>query len=318
MTRTVSETAQLANSNQQRGFTLVELLVVIAVVALLVALLLPAVQSAREAARRTQCINNLKQVGLAIHNYHDARGHLPRIEIDWEPIIPGNRVNEWSWRTDIMPFMELRAQHDLIDFDINYTNFFAVGSVPGGALGQTVVRDFVCPDEPFRDSIYFWTIYNMNSPLASYFANAGTYLLTGPTPKRPQYDGVFVTNNKGRAPKNRHKGQKGRTMISFQHITDGLTSTLAVGERGLPQDRFWGWTYAPTYHTDAYLDTRIGLTQGNQDGTHNEHYWSYHPGGAMFLLADGRVQFFRYEMAFEVLEAMSSRLDGRFVDSDQS
>lgn len=306
------------NRCPRQAFTLVELLVVIAIIAILVALLLPAVNSAREAARRMQCINKLRQIGLAIHNYHSARRRLPRIELDW-PLSTAQDVNEWCWRTDIMPFMELGNQHDVIDFGVNYKDFFDVGRIPGSALATSVVGDFVCPDDPYRNDIYFWSRENINSPLTNYFANAGTYLHTGVPSKRPQYDGLFVTNNKGDAPTNRQTGRKGRTSISFTHVSDGLTSTLAVGERGLPDSKYWGWTYAPTYHTDAYLDTRIGLVPGSSAGAndeHIEHYWSYHPGGAVFLTADGRVRLLPYELDFAVLNSMSSRLDGAVINSE--
>ncbi len=291
------------------AFTLVELLVVIAIIGILVALILPAVQSARAAARRVQCLNNLRQIGLALHNYHDSHGQLPRIELDWEQL-PGNQVNEWSWRTDILPFLERQATYDLFDFDQNYIRFFKRNRPPGSEIGQTLVPDYSCPDDPLSKTIYLWRLNNINTPLTNYFANAGTLQVN-----RPQYDGIFVTNNKGRAPKNTNTGKNGRTWIAFRHITDGLTSTIAVGERGLADNRYWGWTYAPTYHTDAYLDSRIGLTPGNDDRSHNEHYWSYHPGGALFLMADDRVQLLSYEMDAQIFQAMSSRLDGNTVDA---
>lgn len=288
-----------------KAFTLVELLVVIAIIGILVALLLPAVQSARSAARRTQCMNNLRQIGLAIHNYHDVHDFLPRIELDW-PQRPGHLVNEWCWRTDILPFLEMQAQFDMIDFDLHYTQFFRRNHPVGGGLGQTLVPDFACPEDPLSKTIYFWTSYVMNTPLTNYFANAGTRRPPVPLQK---YDGLFVTNNKGRAPRNINQGKSRRLRISFTHVLDGLSNTIAVGERGLPRDRYWGWTYAPTYHTDAYLDSRIGVARGRDNGNHNEHYWSYHMGnGALFLYGDGRVQMLNYDIDSQSFQAMCSRM----------
>ena len=303
----------LPAKHKRRGFTLVELLVVIAIIGLLVALLLPAVQSARSAARRTQCMNNLRQLGLAIHNYHDTESRLPGIEIDWDRIPGSNFFNEWSWRTSLLPYIEQQARFDQFNFDQNYTSFFAanreVGSIP--------VADYTCPDDPRSTQTYTWAqAGGMITPLTGYMASAGTVdtSYAGPNPRKHRYDGLFVTNNKGRAPRNFNSGRRGRISISIKHVTDGLSKTIAVGERGIPFSRYWGWTYAPTYRWDSHLDTEIGLLPGvaspTEDNLHRNHYWSYHPGGALFLMGGGSVQLLSYEIALDALERMASRDDG--------
>ncbi len=292
------------------AFTLVELLVVIAIIGILVALLLPAVQTARASARRLQCVNNNKQIGLALHNYHGTKKRLPNIELDWK-VIPGrNPKNEWSWRTDILPFLERQNEFDQIDFDLNYVSYFRR---PDQSLSDNIIQDFACPSDPQSQTIYRWNEANIMTPLADYFASAGTWGTIGGAARRQLYDGIFVTNDKGRAPRNLQDGRHGRKRISFKHVTDGLSSTIAVGERGLSEDAYWGWTFGPTYHRDAYLDTRLGLLPGSPDGTHDTHYWSYHPSGAVFLFADGHVELLGYDIETTAFESLCSRDDGQAV-----
>ncbi len=291
------------------AFTLVELLVVIAIIGILVALLLPAVQTARASARRLQCVNNNKQIGLALHNYHDTKKRLPTIELDWKQV-SGNVTNNWSWRTDLLPFLERQNEFDGINFDLDYVRFYRNTDQ---TLSDNVVPDFTCPSDPQSQTIYRWTSARINTPLANYFASAGSYGTTGGSAMRQIYDGIFVTNGKGQAPRNRQEGRHHRSRISFKHVTDGLASTVAVGERGLSEDAYWGWTFAPTYWKDAYLDTRLGLLPGSPDGRHDTHYWSYHPGGAVFLFADGHVELLGDDIETDLFEALCSRDDGQVI-----
>ncbi len=283
----------------------------IAIIGILVALLLPAVNSARAAARRMQCFNNQKQLGLTLHNFHDTKRQLPTIELDWEQV-PGNMRNEWSWRTNLMPFIERQNVYDQIDFNVNYTDFLDSRT---NSVGNLDLGEFACPSDPISSTHYLWRQQSVITPLTNYMASAGTYLNQGPVIYRAQYDGVFVTNNKGRARLNRQSGRHGRLDIAFKHISDGLSATFAIGERGLNKNPYWGWTFAPTYHTDAYLDSRIGLTAGTADGDHDEHYWSYHPGGAVFVFCDGHVELLSYEMDAEAFVRLGSRDDGQVIES---
>src|SRR5687768_7173176 len=153
----------------RRGFTLVELLVVIAIIGILVALLLPAIQAAREAARRTQCTNNMKQIGLAILNYESARKHLPLAYTpNWDgrpyvgPCPLGNRIQLYSNKkkahfvlTFILPYMEQQSIYDQIDFtkDWNDTSTNSKNTTNQKATSVDIA-DFLCPSAPSRPSTY--------------------------------------------------------------------------------------------------------------------------------------------------------------------
>ena len=132
---------------------------------------------------------------------------------------------------------------------------------------------------------------------------------------RQNFDGFFVTNNKGREPKNIHDGPHGLTKLKFKHIKDGLSKTIAIGERGISQDPYWGWAFGPTLRTDAYLDTREGFFPGEPNGQHEGHFWSYHAGGSVFLLGDGHVDFLSYDIDTGTFEALNSRDDGLVIDN---
>ena len=192
----------------RKGFTLIELLVVIAIIALLVGLLLPAVQKVREAASRMRCSNNLKQIGLAMHAYHDARGNFP--QAGGEPLgsngteNPARRIFYFNWPFHIYPYIEQEALYKLAPTD----EFVDINNVAGGAgilskLDQSTISIYYCPT---RRTV---RLYH-NSAITDYGANSGTNY----------YDGVLVVNNTPSYQK-----------ISMGAITDGTSNTLLLGER---------------------------------------------------------------------------------------
>src|SRR6478609_698671 len=140
-------------SRRERGFTLVELLVVIAIIGVLVALLLPAVQSAREAARRMQCTNNLKQFGIALHNFHDTNQRFPAAfeELQTSPNITGNSPWACSWTARILPYIEQQAVYQIYRFDRDWQDA-TTNAVPNTGPICTKIKGFMCPSAPAQNT----------------------------------------------------------------------------------------------------------------------------------------------------------------------
>ncbi len=297
----------------RRGFTLIELLVVIAIIAVLIALLLPAVQQAREAARRTQCKNNLKQIGLAMHNYHDTYNYFPMgWMFDQRPSIP----NAHGWGVMVLPFLE---QGNLTNI-YNYNHVFAA---PEGLLAglyptsqnRTVVTTklpvFICPSSPNGGEIYTDSI---SYPPLSWKASASDYSavsgITGAlhdpyvmpvTGRFPETSGMLRDMTVAPA----GSGGKIRRMAD---VTDGTSNTLLIAEvagrptiyrKGKPVAGFatgsgWGdvlngenWFRGSLYDgTGTEGPCVINCTNDRGRGA-----YSFHTGGIQILLTDGSVRF---------------------------
>ncbi|MBL8815181.1 MAG: DUF1559 domain-containing protein [Planctomyces sp.] len=185
------------SSRLNRGFTLIELLVVIAIIAILIALLLPAVQQAREAARRTQCKNNLKQLGIAIHNYHDTYSCIPIADVN-------GAVNPVSAHARLLPYIEQSNLYNLVDFNVPYDH--VNNTVPR----NTELPAFRCPSDPTALPA---TIGGRNN----YFWNAGSGIVMYAAGQagQPASNGVVFHNLR----------------IRFADITDGLSNTAAMSEK---------------------------------------------------------------------------------------
>ena len=269
-----------------RGFTLVELLVVIAIIGILIALLLPAVQAAREAARRSQCINNLKQIGLALHNYHDSVKAFPPSYINFGRTCPG-AINlpgpHWAWGTFILPYLENQPLYDTLDPGHN----FSVPPIPVAAL-QTSMNAYLCPSDDMS-----------GSSLNGYFRCTGNTTPTSIDMGRSSY--VISESVAGYG-----KGTRSRATYSsfcIADIRDGTANTMLVAERDFVGQVGAVWparsrsTSSVGFRVINPINARGVGNTGNRTysvpGIACSRYTigSQHPGGCNVVFCDGAVHF---------------------------
>ncbi|MEO2049376.1 MAG: DUF1559 domain-containing protein [Pirellulales bacterium] len=308
--------------HSRRGFTLVELLVVIAIIGILVALLLPAIQAAREAARRSQCLNNLKQIGLGIELYHTSHKEYPsgRMGCDDVTILQCEDPNPSLRRAPsgliaILPFVEHQALFDRFDFadgpwtkknwpeyfrrNSHDTNTFAVGSI---------VPIYSCPSDlkdPHAD--------HRGEPEAT-----GSYAFSmGSNGPSFGIDTLTVKmDNSGMFMYNRN--------ITIQEVTDGTSNTLYLGEtiNGHEKETSNRWSAASRHldslrSTDNPMNTPVGqgITINLYGYKTNGSFASAHPGGAQFTFGDGHGVFLSETIDLQVYQALSTRNLGEVIDS---
>jgi len=278
-----------------RGFTLVELLVVIAIIGVLVALLLPAVQTARESARRMRCSNQLKQFGMAMHNYHDIYnsfpiGHMYRGALDGNPNDAQGGTG-FGWGTAILPFIEQTALYNQFNLNLPITNTSPSNNL---VLARTHLPIFACPSDLKPKNFTDGAV--TESATSSYKACGTSYDgwhggAVGTAPNRLRYNGMFDRDNRG-------------AQLRIAEITDGTTNQFMVGEakwkmdgNGRNRGRIFGATDVTTGAQGASNALMInGQWQINwtaPQGNPQPHRTaaSNHPGGAMFCLADASVRF---------------------------
>lgn len=319
------------------GFTLIELLVVIAIIAVLIALLLPAVQQAREAARRMQCKNNLKQLGLAMHNYADIYTMLPLpdIGITFAPRTPTHW--DMSWGISLLPQLDQMPLYNL--FNQNAPN--GVSDVANQPVVSTNLAVYVCPTTPRSGPIQ--GIIEVQDPIASatvnnnFVAGSGDYFLP-----RSFQDSAFTPSEIFGAfcyPSATGTLDTKRGGARFQDITDGLSNTLLLLERaGLPnlkkagnlnkaatdstyplviQKHFNGW-WASTQNDRVRAWNVEGTTYGAGPCVINcSNDWggaySFHTGGLQVLLADGSVHFLSQSLNKGTFRSLIGKDDGGVI-----
>jgi prepilin-type N-terminal cleavage/methylation domain-containing protein/prepilin-type processing-associated H-X9-DG protein len=292
--------------SKRRGFTLVELLAVLAIIGILVALLLPAVQKTRAAAARLQCANNLKQLGLSSHHYHDNLRALPA-GMRWQNGTDSMRLS--SWLTQVLPFVEQQQLWDTAVGAFKLTpNPFAN---PPHTPFSTPVAIYGCPSDPYVAQRQFAQRSMIYVALTSYLGVSGKNWST--------QDGTLFRDS----------------AIRFADITDGNSNTLLAGERPPSPDFQFGWWYAGVgQRLTGSADMILGVEEENilspsvafcSSGTYkfgpgsfnNQcdmfHFWSPHSGGANFLFADGSVRFLSYGAA-PIMPALASRAGGEVVE----
>src|SRR5215204_751730 len=208
-------------SRRRSGFTLIELLVVIAIIGVLIALLLPAVQMAREAARRSSCINNLKQLGLALHNYESAFNRLPPAHsIEQRIGSPNYRLHGWSVQARILPYIEQEGKFSYLNFDVFQDENFV------NATAKSMrIATFLCPSDPrggdIRDPTTQTGYGNVN-----YGVNRGVWFV---------WD-AFLVGKKPDAPFGVNFG------VKFGQVADGLSKTIFMAENKVRQSFIRGCT----------------------------------------------------------------------------
>lgn len=296
----------------RRALTLVELLVVITIIGVLVALLLPAVQSARDAARRTNCTNNLKQVGLALLNYETTHkafpsGYISNYDANGVDTGPG-----WGWASLILPQMEEGAIYRTIHFDLPIEH-------PMNGVRVAYVPGMFCPTD---DAKRVWQAKSRDiagHPIALIceVAAANYVAMYGTTEPGVDGDGIFFRNSK----------------VGLKHITDGSSKTIAVGERArklgeatwvgsvtgaalFPDDDNSISQYHPENSTGMVLGhAGEGIGPGGGGGDVNQFY-SLHGAGVNFLFADGHVTFLSSTMDYKTYLALSTRAGGENISGN--
>ncbi|MBI2824007.1 MAG: DUF1559 domain-containing protein [Planctomycetia bacterium] len=291
----------------RRAFTLVELLVVIAIIGLLVALLLPAVQAAREAARRTQCANNLKQVGLALLNYHNDHQSLPPGYISNFTPAGDDSGPGWGWAAMLLPQLEQPAMHAAIDFRLPIEH-------PANIVRLKTVPTMRCPSDETRETWAAETRDSSGTPtgVVCEVAIAHFVGMYGTSDPGVDGDGVFFRNSR----------------IRLAEITDGLSHTIAVGERShrlgeatwvgsvtgtiLFPDEEEGEIGKPRLeHSAGMVLGHVGLGHGPGDPRSEiNQFYSLHGNGVNFLFVDGHVTFLPASIDYQVYRAMATRAGG--------
>lgn len=291
----------------RRAFTLVEVLVVIAIIAVLVSLLLPAVQSSREAARRLQCTNNLKQIGLALFNFETTHKTFPAGYVSQYDSSGNDTGPGWGWASMILPQMEEAAIHNVIHFDRPIED-------PINGVRVANISGYFCPTEDLRR---VWQAKRPDQSFICEVAQSNYVAMFGTTEPGVDGDGMFFRNSK----------------VALKDITDGATQTIAVGERTHQLGRAtWVGSvtnailFAEDDNTQAQgiPENGSGMTLGHAgegigpggSGGDVNQFYSLHGDGANFVFADGHVSFLLTSMDYKTYQALATRAGGESISGN--
>ena len=306
------------------GFTLVELLVVIAIIAILVALLLPAVQAAREAARRMSCTNNLKQIGVALHNYHDVYTTFPPGVSNRSGGAKTNMYlgGAWSYLVLILPYMEENSRHDEIDLNIGHETpknlWLRFTEVPGYTCPTRGLEYFDLNSNQFGQGkggahkyVFAHYLAILGAKGTDVF-NGGNYPISGFTGAGQYAETGVLTLNSG---------------VAVSKIYDGSSQTFMAGEHAWDSGVYRPWPLGvgdtqpncaggknilfPMHSLMQWIAPGV---RGNNDKYNDMSFGSEHPGGAHFLYADGSVHFISENVDLAVYKATATRNKEEVVD----
>jgi len=316
--------------NGPDAFTLIELLVVIAIIAILIALLLPAVQQAREAARRTQCRNHMKQLGLALHNYHDVFNRFP---IGTRGHVPSGAWSCVNWRVGILPYLDQAPLYNRLNFNDSFLS--SASTTNGLVLTSLSVPAYQCPSStlspfantgaynnaaPFQIHSYVGVMGAVNDPVS------GALL---PAARSTNYSGHYIDNGMLVA----------NASMNMRDCTDGSSNTIIVAEQSgvngpsgpdVRSGYYGGWVgvnfMGPGNSTNTVTDLWcIGISalaynintpsQVGSDEPYdaNTNWTSFHEGGIHVLMTDGAVRFVSENINMGTLRALAIRNDGVVV-----
>lgn len=319
----------------RHGFTLVELLVVIAIIGVMVGLLLPAVQAAREAARRMSCSNQLKQLALALHNFHDSNKQFPRgVENDVRPRpnpndpSPPEFIRGTNWIVYSLPYIEQQALFELYDFSVAFNH------ANNAIVGNTVVQTLYCPSGPdprrFGDPNGGGVNGNPSTHYVGVMGPAGvvsptinivngvqySYVVGDPAANGAWSTHGILTHYRDRPGSANSTNRR----IRFADVTDGTSSTLMIGERAVVMPvsghDYRSWIRGNSGGTSASKNVTYPINSTNYNGSNNFNHISFgseHPGGCHFALADGSVRFLTESIDMSIYMALASLWDGELA-----
>lgn len=337
---------RVRSSSGRAGFTLIELLVVIAIIAILIALLLPAVQQAREAARRTQCRNNFKQLGLAIHNYESTYGRVPaaRMSLGFCQTAPAGNAPDPNTRNghglaSLLPFIDQGPLYNKLNFAAAFGNLVQTGGNPvsqpnaitsgHAAISATLIPAFLCPSDAGPSKDVPAGVYSPDlgaDPTLNYAKTSYDFVSPALSLNRYNYHNSLTTDTRYMFGENSY--------VPFAAATDGLSNTLLMAEQTLLTFNgrtsawsFAGWVSVGVDPVGRFNTTfpatginvwnynnntsALNKTPGRRASWYN--CASAHTGGAHVVLGDGRVQFLSENMDINTLTFLCRAADGQRV-----
>jgi len=313
------------SKNRRIAFTLIELLVVIAIIAILIALLVPAVQKVREAAARLQCSNNLKQLALALHGYHDANKKLPPGCQDAVLPVPNptnstTTIQGTSWIVFTLPYVEQGPLYSRYNFALAYN------SVANATVGEAVVPVLYCPSGPDALRLLDPNTNLTKNPSTHYYgvmgpsgaANPSTFTLNGTTYNvtvgSPGANGAWSAHGMLSRYTDSAGSVSTKRLIKITEVTDGTSNTLMVGERSMfphptGTNEYRSWIRGNNGGAGACKNVRYPINSTFYNGSNNFNDMSFgssHTGGCNMAMGDGTVRFVQQNININLLMALSS------------